>query len=92
MRKQLGFGLRMWVLGAAATGLLALPAVGQSKNVVSSTTKKPGSKPTPASATQPPELSAVPNGTALNPDVDCISYHVPCEGRYTAMSALPSPS
>jgi YHS domain-containing protein len=59
MRKQMGVGLRTWVLGAAATGLLSpsLPAVGQSE--IFTNAKKPVSQ----QANEPPKLLAVSNET-----------------------------
>ena len=65
MRKRTGVGLRTWVLGAAATGLLSqsFPAVGQSKNAASANAKKPAAKTTAVQSIQPPQLLAVPNTT-----------------------------
>jgi len=67
MRKQLGVGLRTWVLGAAAAGLFSqqVPAAEQNAPVVTSGTKKPKSKPDPVQNTQPPKLLAVPDSTNL---------------------------
>ena len=49
MRKQMGVGMRTWVLGAAAAGLLSpsLPAIGQTRNMTNA--KKPVSKSLPPS-------------------------------------------
>ncbi len=60
MRKDMGVGLRTWVLCAASAGLFSqsIPAEAQDKPVVPSSAKKSVTKPTPAKSTQPPMLLA----------------------------------
>jgi YHS domain-containing protein len=60
MRNRMEVGLKTWMLGAAATGLLTVTATGQSKNVASSNAKKSVSKPTSVVVSEPPELLPLP--------------------------------
>ena len=66
MRKDMGVGLRTWVLCAAAAGLFSqsVPAAAQNKPVATSGADKPKVKPTPTQSTQPPQLLMVSDGTS----------------------------
>ena len=61
MRKDMGVGLRTWVLCAASAGLFSqsIPATGQDKPVVPSSAKKSVTKPTSTPNSQRPKLLAV---------------------------------
>ena len=60
MRKDMGVGLRTWVLCAASAGLLSQSiTAGELQPVVSPTAKKPAAKPAPTQGTQPPKLLMV---------------------------------
>ncbi len=60
MRKDMGVGLRTWVLCAASAGLLSQSiTAGELKPVVSPTAKKPAAKPAPNQGAQPPKLLMV---------------------------------
>ena len=64
-------GVRNWVLGAAATGLIcqSMPVFGQTRNSIffkkKSSATKPAPVQTPAQTAEPPRLLAVPVGAAL---------------------------
>ena len=66
MRKRMSVGLRTWVLGAAATGLLAqsCPSFGQTKNSAPANAKKGASTPATARSAELPQLLAVPTELA----------------------------
>ncbi len=65
MRKDMGVGLRTWVLCAASAGLFSQSiTAGELKPVVSSSAKNTAAKPTPSKSTQPPKLLAVPDEPA----------------------------
>lgn len=64
MRKQMGVGLRTWVLGATATGLLSVPVAGQTQTGTFSNTKKPVIRPAVATRTKAsPVLAVTAEGT-----------------------------